>query len=179
MKTLLALCLVLSGCAHGLDISLMDEPLTIMAPQQPKVADVRFWLDTKLWKQYGAASDRAVVMLKVMGYNMIQTYNRADGQITIVPATADLCADGRIATTYETCGDIRLCVGHRQLDATAIAHEMSHALGVGHISGGPAVMNPTHSTVTAFTVLDVSAFQKRTDRWSIWATYNGQPMCAK
>ena len=180
MRLLLLILLVVSGCAPGIEIGFNAQAITLaqlskIAPQQPAQGTVRYWLSPGV-SRYEPATNQAAQLLKVMGWKMIQTWSWQDAQVFLEPGGSDICADGKIARTVESCGSIKLCVGHRQLDAQAIAHEMAHTLGVGHAVGW-GIMLPQKSTAPAFTFDDLIKFQNRSKTFSIFATFNGLPSC--
>jgi hypothetical protein len=150
---------------------------SIYAPAQPIQGTVRFYVERNAFSINTRVTEGAA-LLKQMGWKVVRTWDRVDAQI-FISADSDVCNRGKIATTF-SCGDIRVCEPHAQLTSVAIAHEISHALGVSHIpSGVLGIMSPTFAKMTPyFTYADLAKFQSRTNQGSIWAhDFDGSPLC--
>ena len=107
-----------------------------------------------------------------LGVELLPTSDLTEAQIRLrfIHCTYEPMGKIYLAVTYN-CGDIETCSQYPQ-EAFTYAHEIGHAVGMGHIDE-PGIMYPDPNNVPNFTTSDLEEFEKRDETGSVW-----DPVCA-
>jgi hypothetical protein len=175
IRRALTLALLLTGCAGAADA---PAPVPAFQGQLPMVAEVTYYTAPSSALNAAMVDDGAALLAK-MGFGLVRVADKAQAQITL--GVEDNHTGGCIDRSWDAykqgCGEIYVC--QRALDEgrvkpAMIAHEISHALGMPHVTGdAPALMGPYESPVVDdFTDADAAGFQSlRTIPGSVFSGY--------